>query len=486
MDSVHNWTVMPRVANVGEPSRYLHGVDIEAAADFTRGHLEQVARSEDIRDIEFGLIRNGGLFAHEVIGGGLIGRQFRIASMTKSFTAATILALRDRGVLALDDQVSSYLPQLRRIGLPDDAPALRIRHLLTMTAGFPTDDPWGDRQEGLPVEDFDELGAGGISVCRVPGLDFEYSNLGYALLGRVITAVTGLPYTDVVRDTILDPLELTSTTYDVATTTNRVVGWHPLADEQVEQVEPSPGAFSPMGGLWSTVPDLVQWVKFLSSAWRVAPIDGPIDPWSRREMQSPQTFARLEAGADGCVAQSYGMGLYVAEHQGTGRFIHHSGGYPGFGSHMRWHPQSGWGIVALANRTYAPMGKACAAILADIVSETEVESTERALSALWPETATAMSLAESLLTEWDDASLDAIASMNLDLDQPRSERKARWHELTALGPFVRGSVSSTSPAHARWTMTGDRGNVRIEVLMSPESPPRLQALRIEDLSSGGG
>jgi CubicO group peptidase (beta-lactamase class C family) len=461
-------------------------VDVDSARALVRTRLEELANAERVRDIEIGLIWHGEAVLHEVIGAGALGRQFRIASMTKSFTAATILALRDRGVLALDDHVSSYLPQLRRVGLPDDAPALRIRHLLTMTAGFPTDDPWGDRQEGLPVDDFDEFGAIGFSVCRVPGLDFEYSNLGYALLGRVISAATGQPYTDVVRDTILYPLELTSTTYDVAKTTNRVVGWHPLAAEQVEQVEPSPGAFSPMGGLWSTVPDLVQWVKFLSSAWRLEPIEGPLDPWSRREMQSPQTFARLEAGGDGCVTQSYGMGLYVAESSQHGRFIHHSGGYPGFGSHMRWHPQSGWGIVALANRTYAPMGKACAALLDEIVSETAADDFENVLGTLWPETAAAMNLAESLLNQWNDSALDEIASMNLDLDQPRSERQAHWQELTALGPFVRGSVSSASPAHARWTMSGDRGDVRIEVLMSPESPPRLQALRIEDLNSGGG
>ncbi len=454
-------------------------MDVDSARALVRTRLEEFASNEHIRDIEFGLLRHGELVAHESIGGGSIGRQFRIASMTKSFTAATILALRDCGVLALDDQVSSYLPQLRRIGLPDDAPELRIRHLLTMTAGFPTDDPWGDRQEGLPVEEFDELGSAGLSVCRVPGLAFEYSNLGYALLGRVITAATGQQYTEVARDKILHPLELKGTTYDVRETTHRAVGWHPLASGQNEQTEPTPGAFSPMGGLWSTVPDLAHWVTFLLSAWRPEPIEGPLARWSRREMQSPQTFARIESGPDGCVAQSYGMGLYVTESSAHGRCIHHSGGYPGFGSHMRWHPESGWAIVALANRTYAPIGKACAALLDEIVGETADDDSEDVLGTLWPETIAAMNLAESLLTRWDDDALDEIAAMNLDLDQPRHERRAQWSDLTALGPFVRGSLTSTSPAHVCWTMTGAQGELRIDVLMSPEYPPRLQALRIE-------
>ena len=69
---------------------------------------------------------------------------------------------------------------------------MSIRHLLTMTAGFPTDDPWGDRQQGLPLEEFARFLAGGVSFNWAPGTRFEYSNLGYAILGRVITAVTGV------------------------------------------------------------------------------------------------------------------------------------------------------------------------------------------------------------------------------------------------------------------------------------------------------
>ena len=83
---------------------------------------------------------------------------FRIASMTKSFTAATILGLRDEGLLSLDDPIARHVPELAGLHGPTaDAPPITIRHLLTMASGLATDDPWGDRQQGLDLGTFSEL-----------------------------------------------------------------------------------------------------------------------------------------------------------------------------------------------------------------------------------------------------------------------------------------------------------------------------------------
>ncbi|HMD25742.1 MAG TPA: serine hydrolase domain-containing protein, partial [Streptosporangiaceae bacterium] len=137
---------------------------------------------------------------------------FRIASMTKSFTASAILALRDDGVVKLDDPAEEYVPELRGWPLvtPDSA-RVSIRHLLTMTAGFPTDDPWGDRQQGLPIEEFRGLLAHGVGFNWAPGTRFEYSNLGYAVLGLIVAAASGVPYDEFVRTRLLAPLGLTRT-----------------------------------------------------------------------------------------------------------------------------------------------------------------------------------------------------------------------------------------------------------------------------------
>jgi len=92
---------------------------------------------------------------------------FCISSMSKSFTAAGILLLRDEGLLTLDDPAEDYLPELR--GWPPvtaDSARVTLRHLLTMTSGLPADDPWGDRQQGLPLDDFSALLSGGISFAQ--------------------------------------------------------------------------------------------------------------------------------------------------------------------------------------------------------------------------------------------------------------------------------------------------------------------------------
>lgn len=454
-------------------------MDVAGAAGILDERMAQAAAAHSIPLASYGLLLGG-----ELVHRGSVGdlpperaaeAPFRIASMTKSFTAATLLMLRDDGLLTLDTPLVDVLPWTRSIGLPSTSPPLRVDHLLTMTGGFPTDDPWGDRQESLPVDEFDALVAAGLTFCRPPGMEFEYANISYALLGRVIATVTGQDYRAVVRDRLLDPLGMHASTFDVASTSGRVIGMHPVACGLVEQEEGPSGAFSPMGGLWSTIDDLARWIAFLEGAWSDAPDVGPLSRWSRREMQRPHIVVGHEP--DGAI-DSYGMGLRISDHPGLGRFVHHSGGYPGFGSHMRWHPDTRWAVVALANRTYAPMRVACAQALSEIVADEAAEIARlRAVDRLWPQTEQAMLLVESLLAEWDDTALDAAAALNLDQDQARAERREQWQSLGVSS--VRrdpGSIASPSPAQATWTVITDVGAVQLGVLLTGERQPRIQAM----------
>ncbi|HRN54347.1 MAG TPA: serine hydrolase domain-containing protein, partial [Gemmatimonadaceae bacterium] len=137
---------------------------------------------------------------------------FRIASMSKSFAALAVLQLRDEGKLALDDPAERYVPELRGLRYAtSDAPRITIRHLLTHSAGFPEDNPWGDQQLDASEEAFSAMLRGGIPFSNAPGTAYEYSNYGFAILGRVIRNVSGQPYAQYLRERILLPLGMRHT-----------------------------------------------------------------------------------------------------------------------------------------------------------------------------------------------------------------------------------------------------------------------------------
>ena len=293
--------------------------------------------------------------------------------MTKSFTAATVLSLRDAGLLGLDDPVARHVPDLAGLRGPTaDAPPITIRHLLTMSAGFPTDDPWGDRQQGLDLDRFAEFLRAGPGLAWTPGVRFEYSNLGYGILGRVISSAAGAEYKDVVRTRLLEPLGMTATTFeqDEVPPARLAHGYLWRDDAYVlEPVDPY-GALASMGGVFSSLRDLARWVGFFGDAF--PPRDDPEAPdllsrASRREMQQGHRTIPpwLAAGPPDVVdlqSMAYGYGLDVIEDLVAGRIVCHSGGYPGFGSHMRWQIASGLGVVVLGNHRYTPataLGRSC-------------------------------------------------------------------------------------------------------------------------------
>ena len=392
---------------------------------------------------------------------------FRIASMTKSFTASAVLLLRDRGLLRLDDAVAQFL-SVKQV----DGPPITIRDLLTMNAGLPTDDPWGDRMESLPYADFDAMVAEGLSFTHMPRTGFEYSNAGYALLGRVISRVNGVDYLDFVRTELLEPLGMLDSRFDAedVPTAQRAIGYAQFDAGLTTLPMVRPGSFSAMGGLHSTTADLQKWVNgFLGLG------EHPLSLLTRKEMQHSMNWARTLVVGDRTITASYAYGLMTDDNSALGRFVHHSGGYPGYGSHMRWHPQSGWAIVLLGNRTYANMrrvGEECMNAL--------VEQFPRpADPELWPRTREAMSVCERLLTQWDDALADQWCSVNVDLDRPRAERRAEWQRVgEGIESPQRGAVTSQSPAHASWSIRDGEIQVSLEVLLSPENPSLIQHLAV--------
>ena len=241
---------------------------------------------------------------------------------------------------------------------------ITLRHLLSMSAGFPGDDPWGDRQQDLDLERFTAFLERGQSFAWMPGTEFEYSNLGYAILGRVITNVAGQEYRDVVRTRLLEPMGMGSTAYDAADVpAERLATGYVRRDGAfLEEPFAGYGAFASMGGLFSTVHDLARWVDGFARAFSggAEADEHPLSRASRLEMQqahrsiAPELTWTSIGEPPTAIVTGYGFGTFVRSDLEMGTVVGHSGGYPGFGSHMRWHPASGIGVVMLGNRTYFP------------------------------------------------------------------------------------------------------------------------------------
>jgi len=408
---------------------------------------------------------------------------YRIASCTKSFTATALLALRDAGRLDLDAPVTRFVPAFADVRLPTaDSPVPTVRMLMTMSGGLPTDDPWGDRQESLTDDGLDDLLRRGLRFDSVPGTTFAYSNLGYALLGRVVADVAGRPYREVVEETVLAPLGLVETgfTTDVAAGGGLAVG-HRRVDDGWEPLPFSgPGAFSSIGGLFSTTTDLTRWARWLSSAFDPegrGDVDGVLSRASRREMQQLQ---RLVPGR-GAHPSGYGLGLFVEQYPEFGTVVSHSGGYPGFSAHMRWQTATGLGAVAFENATYAQVAVPLSLALDGIMAEHEEA---RVAVAPWPETLAAVPSVEAVVQGGEVPA--GLLSENVELDVPLARRRALWaREVEALGGLLGpGSdvdvpaPESSTPSHRVWWLPGRRGALRLEVRLTPEDPPRVQTLSV--------
>lgn len=474
----------------------LEVVDRLASRFFARGGQPGLA---------YGVVAGGGLVHVGARGEHTLGGPrpdtdtvFRIASMTKSFTAALLLLLRDEGKLALDDPVAAHVPELDAVPVPSaDAPALTVRHLLTMSGGLPTDDPWGDRQQSLPLEDFRALLRGGLTFAWTPGTAFEYSNLGYAILGLVAAAAGGAAYHELVATRLLTPLGMAATVFEAGQVPpDRLAVGHRRRDAEWLPVPFDPmGAFAPMGGLFSSVRDLAVWVAGFIDAFppRDEPDAGhPLRRASRREMQQqhraiPPTpgWASLDS-APHPRAGGYGLGLVVEGEAARGDVAYHSGGYPGFGSHMRWHAGSGLGVVVLANGTYAS-----ASVLAtDMLDALLGAGRDRPAGPqgpvppggrMWSATMAARTDVERLLVEgWDDAIAARLFAANVDADEPLPRRRAEAERAQArLGPLRPDPDSgsrSDSAAHCAWWLRGPSGRLAVQIRLTPQVPPLVQSL----------
>lgn len=413
---------------------------------------------------------------------------FRIASMTKAFTALSILKLREEGRLSLDDLAETYVPEMRGWTYPTkDSPHIRIRDLLTHSAGLVDDNPWGDRQTPLPDADFTRMLQQGIPFSSAPGSHYEYSNFGFALLGRIIANVSGQPYRRYVEHRLLTPLGMASSGYEISEwpVERRAIGYRWEEGRWKGEPDMRDGAFGAMGGLQTSANDYARWVAFLLSAWpaRDEADDGPVSRASVRMLAEGSNFVTIAqrngtSGPAACrQAAAYGFGMRIAQDCDLGLTLAHGGGYPGYGSHVMLMPDYGVGIFVFTNRTYN--GGAGPAWDAAMTLQKAGALIERTL-AVSPLLAEGYAAAGRVYAAGDVAVARGRLALNFLMDSALDSWRRK---LAALKAEV-GACRTDSPVKASGGLSGsftwacERGRVAGTILLAPTRDAQIQELKL--------
>jgi CubicO group peptidase (beta-lactamase class C family) len=277
--------------------------------------------------------------------------QYRIASITKTFTAVAVMQLRDHGELSLDD------PLDRHIAGAAHSPTLRA--ILGHASGLQREPP-GRIWETLTFPSRDEL-VGGLEESEqvLPsGAYRHYSNLGFALLGEVVTRVTGTDYERYVDDRVIKPLGLSRTTWRPEPPVATGYFVDPWTDKAAGEPVTDGRATAAAGELWSTAPDLCRWAAFLTD-----PADEVLSRDTVEEMHAFQTMTDLEHWTVG-----HGLALMLMR-KGDRVFSGHSGAHLGFLSNVAVHRPTRTGAAVVTNSTSGVAITALGIELADAVAE---------------------------------------------------------------------------------------------------------------------
>lgn len=266
---------------------------------------------------------------------------YPIGSLTKQFTAASILQLAEAGTLNLDDPISRFIP-----GTPNAWAGITVRHLLNHTSGLSDFDAALiaslDKDRAYTVEEVLALIKEAAPVpAFTPGSAFQYSSVGYGLLGATIERVSGLSYGEYLRQHLFGPIGLDASGFDMVYPAGTAQG-HAWVAGELQPVAPvHPSISFAAGGVLSTARDLLTWQQALAEG-RVVSQGG------YASMITPTILA------DGTEVP-YGYGLWIGRGMCQAA-VDHSGRMPGYESHLLHCPYDDLGLVVLLNSSPADPG----------------------------------------------------------------------------------------------------------------------------------
>jgi CubicO group peptidase (beta-lactamase class C family) len=260
-----------------------------------------------------------------------VDTQYAVASITKTFTSAAVLQLRDQGKLDLDDPLSRHLPEAAH-GTPT------LRRMLSHASGLQREPP-GEIWETLEFPDEEELLRRLEEAEQVlpPAAAWHYSNLAYALLGQVVSRVSGVPFREYVEQRLLRPLGLERTTWGATPPAALPYFVEPYSDSVRREPLLELGGKGGESGLYSTVGDLARWGAFLAE-----PDESVLSASSVSEMHDVQVMAEPDW------TLGWGLGLELWR-RAERIFGGHTGGFPGFLSILAFDRRERIGAVLLTN-----------------------------------------------------------------------------------------------------------------------------------------
>ncbi len=265
--------------------------------------------------------------------------KFRIASLTKQFTAMAIMILQERGLLSVDDPISKHWPDCPRVW-----PAITIHHLLTHTSGIPnfTSLPGNFPDYWRAPRTVDETIAlfRNLPLRFTPGTKWEYSNSGYVVLGKIIELLSDSSYEDFIKQNIFEPLGMSNSGYDHNSTIipDRAAGYAMENNILQNAVHVEMDAAYAAGALYSTVEDLFLWDQSLYTT----------------QLVSQPSLDAIFTDYTAATGTSYGYGWSV-QWLFNRILFNHGGAVPGFSSLTGRFPEEGVFIVLLGNREALPV-----------------------------------------------------------------------------------------------------------------------------------
>jgi CubicO group peptidase (beta-lactamase class C family) len=322
----------------------------------------------------------------------------------------------------------------------------------------------------------------GISFSTEPGVGYEYSNMGFAMLGYIIKKVSGQSYQNYIINRVWKPLGMINTYWDYQKVPQNqlALGYRYLREEYVEQPIEGDGAYGIMGGVLTSIQDFAKYMAMHQAAYQTsAPNSDILKKSSIKEMHFPSNFNTMNnrgytgTGEPCSNVAFYGYGLRIDQNCNQIRTVGHSGGLPGYGSDWKILPNYGLGIVTFTNGTYGSASAMNTQILPFIVAKAGLAPDPFPVSHILKQRKSELM---ALLPSWQNADKSPIFAQNFFLDYFLDLLKTEAEDIFEKAGNIKKvhDIVAENALRGKFVIEGEKANIEIYFTLSPENPPLIQ------------